>query len=83
MKTTLVDCPSLYPNFSPYIGKYGDNGLARTKGELKTYFDYYKLNSADYWKDTLSIHTESMIRKIMPSESAIFNVAKKLRDRLT
>ena len=48
MKTTLVNVKSLYPNFSPYVAKYGDNGLSRSSNELEEYFDYYKLNSMDF-----------------------------------
>ena len=35
MKTKLINCESLYPNFSPYVAKYGDNGLAKSQLELK------------------------------------------------
>jgi hypothetical protein len=82
MKTTLVNCDSLYPNFSPFVGKYGDNGLAKNQQELKKYFKYYKLNSADYWKDMLQINTESMIRNAITSESMLYKAAKNLRDKL-
>ena len=83
MKTTLIDCDSLYPDFTPYVAKYGDNGMAKSRQELKSYFQYYKLNSADYWKDTLNIQTESIIRNILPSDSMIFKAAKNLRDKLS
>jgi hypothetical protein len=33
---------SLYPGFSPFIAKYGDNGRARSREELKQYFQGYK-----------------------------------------
>jgi hypothetical protein len=46
MKTTLHGDfgPSrLYPDFSPYVAKYGDNGRARTRDELRRYFrSYYR-----------------------------------------
>ena len=49
MKVRLINVPSLYPNFTPFITKYGDNGNAYSKYELKKkYFEYYKLNSANY-----------------------------------
>lgn len=83
MKTTLIDCDNLYPDFTPYVAKYGDNGMAKSRQELKSYFQYYKLNSADYWKDTLNIQTESIIRNILPSDSMIFRAAKNLRDKLS
>lgn len=35
----------LYPDFTPYVAKYADNGRARTKNELGSYFAHYR--SAD------------------------------------
>lgn len=38
----LKPCTSpLYPNFTPYVAKYGDNGRARSEEELALYFDAY------------------------------------------
>jgi hypothetical protein len=82
MKTTLYNCDSLYPNFTPYVAKYGDNGVAHSASDLEKYFTYYKLNSADYWKDMLNIQTESIIRKTISSDSMVYKAAKNLRDRL-
>ena len=62
MKVRLINVPSLYPNFTPFITKYGDNGNAYSKYELKKYFEYYKLNSANYWNDFLKIKSEDIIR---------------------
>ena len=31
MKVKLINVPSLYPNFTPYITKYGDNGFQEAK----------------------------------------------------
>jgi hypothetical protein len=44
MKTTLhgdLAAPGLYPDFSPFVAKYGDNGRARTRAELRRYFAAY------------------------------------------
>ncbi len=32
----------LYPDFSPYVTKYGDNGRAKTEDELDAYFRHYE-----------------------------------------
>ena len=48
MKVKLINVPSLYPDFTPYVTKYGDNGMVYSKKELKDYFEYYKFNSANY-----------------------------------
>lgn len=45
MKTTLhgdFGEGKLYPDFSPYVAKYSDNGRARTKEELRNYFRAYR-----------------------------------------
>ena len=82
MKTTLIDCNSLYPNFIPPVTKYGDNGLAQTKDELKKYFDYYRLNSADYWRDMLQFKTEGIIRSFIPPQSKLYNISKSVKQRI-
>ena len=35
MKTKLINVPSLYPDFTPYVTKYGDNGKVYSNNELK------------------------------------------------
>ena len=77
MKTTLVNVKSLYPNFSPYVAKYGDNGLSRSSNELEEYFDYYKLNSMDFWSDMLRFKTEGIIRNSYNENDLIFRFSKK------
>ncbi len=45
MKTTLHGpwgSGGLYPDFTPYVAKYADNGLARTPEQLAAYFDEYR-----------------------------------------
>jgi len=47
MKTTLhgnwnkSGAAALYPDFTPFVSKYADNGEARTEAELKAYFRAY------------------------------------------
>jgi len=47
MRTTLHgawparNAAGLYPDFSPFLGKYWDNGRARTRAELRAYFAAY------------------------------------------
>jgi len=40
MRTTLHNVESLYPDFTPYVAKYADNGGAKTKRELTRYFGH-------------------------------------------
>ena len=81
MKTTLIGSKSLYPNFTPFITKYGDNGTARSKTEIVNYFDYYKLNSADYWRDMLIYKTEGVVRSFVASHSKLYNFGKIIRQK--
>jgi hypothetical protein len=82
MKTTLIGCKSLYPNFTPAVTKYGDNGLAKSKKELGKYFDYYKLNSADYWRDMLKFKTEGIIRSFISPQSKLYNIGKAVKQTI-
>lgn len=83
MKTTLVNVKSLYPNFSPYVAKYGDNGLSRSSNELEEYFDYYKLNSMDFWSDMLRFKTEGIIRNSYNENDLIFRFSKKIKNLIS
>ena len=79
MKTKLINVPSLYPDFTPYVTKYGDNGKVYSNNELKKYFDYYKFNSANYWTDSLKIKSETYIRAKLGSYKSIYYLARSIR----
>ena len=81
MKVKLINVPSLYPNFTPYVTKYGDNGLARSKFELEKYFNYYKFNSANYWLDFLKIKSESIIRSKLEKYKNLYFLARTIKRR--
>ena len=78
-KFELINVPSLYPDFSPYVTKYGDNGTAASKDELKNYFEYYKLNSANYWMDLLKLKTEQIIRIRLEKYKKIYLFARSIK----
>ena len=73
---------SLYPDFIPYVAKYGDNGNARSKKGLEQYFDYYKLNSASYWIDFLKLKTEEIIRTKLTNYKKLYSIAESIRKKL-
>lgn len=79
MRTTLHGLESLYPNFSPYVAKYADNGGAKSKAELETYFGHYRLRDpiARIVKG-LSTASEQVIRKTLPENTAMFRAAKRI-----
>ena len=79
MKIKLLNVPSLYPDFTPYIAKYGDNGLALSKTELNKYFDYYKFNSTNYWFDYLKLKSESIIRSKIEKYRSIYFLARSIK----
>ena len=76
MKTQLINVKSLYPDFIPYVSKYADNGLAKSKEELKEYFKHYELTSANYWRDLFIINTEGFVRKSFSVNSPIYKAAR-------
>jgi len=83
MKTQLINVPSLYPDFTYYVTKYGDNGGARSFSELKEYFDYYKLNSASYWIDFLGIKSEEIIRTKLAKYNKFYYFARYVKRKFT
>jgi hypothetical protein len=75
----------LYPDFTPWVGKYGDNGRARTLQELKDYFQSYRdREPLDYYRHRFETGflmpfqeaTASAIRSRLGANSAFFRMAK-------
>ena len=83
MKIKLINVPSLYPNFTPYVTKYGDNGLAKSERELKKYFQYYKFNSTNFWLDFLKIKTENIIRPKLENYKKTYYLTRKIKRLIT
>ena len=80
-KVQLINVNSLYPDFNPFIAKYGDNGGARSKTEINDYFNYYKLNSANYWNDFLRFKTAEIIRGKLEKYKTFYKFLKNLQKR--
>jgi hypothetical protein len=79
MKTTLHGSAKLYPGFTPYVAKYGDNGRAESKKELDQYFHHYRSKDPlGYALQRIEAGTEDLVRKLVPDNSAIFKAAKSL-----
>jgi len=82
MRTTLHgQWPStnLYPDFAPYVGKYADNGLARSKEELRAYFAEYRrrMSLSDYVRSELAGQTVATLRKRIPRGSKLHSAAER------
>jgi hypothetical protein len=89
MKTTLhgdFGQGRLYPDFSPYVAKYADNGKARTRNELKQYFgEYRRRDPVGFLRSKveshcirpLQIQSAELLRTVLRPDSAAFRLAKE------
>jgi hypothetical protein len=78
MKTVLHGVDSLYPSFSPYVGKYADNGRAQSKEELDRYFEEYRKRSAlEFIVHQFETESERIFRRFISRDSMMFNLAKQ------
>ncbi len=83
MKTTLINVDSLATDFTPYVTKYGDNGLAKSHKQLESYFQAYRKQSGfNYFSERFMFKTESIFRKFIYPETMLYKIAKPIRDIL-
>jgi hypothetical protein len=91
MRTTLHGLPQvqggLYPDFSPYVAKYSDNGQARSRGELDAYFRAYWSRDPIAWlRDQfdarcvrpLQENTARVLRRALGDRSPAFRAAREV-----
>ncbi|PCI37093.1 MAG: hypothetical protein COB53_07575 [Elusimicrobia bacterium] len=80
MKTTMHGDPGirpLYPDFTPYVAKYGDNGLARTRSELNAYFAEYRRRAPlEHLFHTIETAAVDRFRDFFPMDSGFYKFAK-------
>ena len=85
-KTTLHGSwpdEGLYPDFSPYVAKYADNGLARSNEELRAYFDEYKKRAPlEFFLHGLEKKSHSLIRTSVKKSPVIYSIARKVYGKL-
>jgi hypothetical protein len=81
MKTTLIGKwpqSHLYPDFTPYVTKYADNGLAKTSEDLKRYFQEYRHRAPlDYLRHRIQLNVASVVRTRVNSRSRPYQLAQK------
>ena len=78
MKTTLHNVDSLYPEFSPYVAKYADNGGAKTRQELEKYFHHYVMRDpVGVLMTRFATASEQMLRSFVGEDTAAFRAAKR------
>jgi hypothetical protein len=82
MKTTLHgQWPEsrLYPDFTPYVAKYGDNGGARTAEELRAYFAEYRRRSGTFafLRHRFAEKAADVVRSSLRVDSAAYRFARR------
>ena len=81
MKTTLYGKwpeTKLYPDFTPYVAKYSDNGNVNTDIELEKYFRTYNLRwPLLHLTRSLAVISKNAIRNYIPKKTKFYNFAQK------
>ena len=81
MKTTLHGSwpqSKLYPDFNPYVTKYGDNGRAHSEEELRHYFTaYLKRAPLEYVHHWLEEKATNAVRGFVRHDSDLYLRLKK------
>jgi hypothetical protein len=85
MKTTLhgkfpPGGGGLYPDFTPYVAKYADNGLAKSEEEMRAYFKEYRQRASfDYLLHRLEKKSIDVFRSFVPMDNPVYEFAKRTR----
>ena len=83
MRTTLFGVKGLYPDFSPFVAKYSDNGGAHSLADLKAYHRHYRRRDlTGYYLHWLEGSADRIVRTLLPEGSPPFRVAKTLYWRM-
>ncbi len=81
MKTTLhgtLGVTEFRQEFTPYVAKYADNGLAKSREELRAYFrEYWRRNPLHFLHTELQRRAADTVRTYLPPESVAYKVGKK------
>jgi hypothetical protein len=69
----------LYPDFTPYVAKYADNGGVTSPTELKEYFSEYRrrMGVINYFRHLVIARSEHIFRSYVPRNSSLFRIARK------
>lgn len=69
---------TLYPDFTPYVAKYGDNGRAYSREELRAYFNTYRRRSGfDYLRHTLEAEAMHRFRQWVSPGNPVWSAARQ------
>jgi len=68
----------LYPDFSPYVTKYADNGLAKSKAELNAYFRQYIMRAPlSYLKFLVERRSMEFALSSFDANSTLYRFARR------
>jgi hypothetical protein len=81
MKTTLHGLNSLYPDFTPYVAKYADNGQAESEAELRRYFAAYRRTDLGYVLEALNEASTDLFRSYVSPDSSLHAFARRVTGR--
>jgi hypothetical protein len=87
MRTTLHGkwpVSGLYPDFTPYVTKFADNGRAHTRAEVKEYFAEYRrrTGTVTWLRATLEQQAKDAVRARVRPDSPTFAAARRAYARL-
>jgi hypothetical protein len=80
MKTTLHGgVRSLYPDFTPFVAKYGDNGRAFSRAQLHDYFAAYRRAAGfDGWIDQMRVLGTRKVRNALSANRDLYLFARRI-----
>lgn len=80
MKTTLHGgLRSLYPDFTPYVAKYGDNGRAFSREQLREYFAAYRQAAGFHgWVDQMRLQGTRKVRNVLSANRNLYLFARRV-----
>jgi hypothetical protein len=68
----------LYPDITPYLAKYGDNGGAYARGELRSYFaEYRKRAGFDYVRHCFELEAMHRFRRVVGPGTPLWSAARR------
>ena len=79
---TIVHGPprpdALYPHFTPYLGKYADNGDARSRDEVREYLAAYRRRAPlDFLRHRVQRTSVDVVRSVVPADSRAYRIARR------
>jgi L-ascorbate metabolism protein UlaG (beta-lactamase superfamily) len=68
----------LYPDFTPYVAKYADNGLAKSKEEVADYFRKYRQRAPfEYLRGRIRNLAKDVIRDRFAADSSTYRLVRR------